>query len=168
MGAGKEGMGIGISRGPGRGPPGSAPPRGRTPAARPPTGPGPGGPVASAGSRRTGRGRRACRAGTAGPGRGGASRPAAAAGTPGAARGPRQPPGRQVRPEQDLGVAGHPPLELGAGVVVGRRDVVQDPACRGEDAGVARPAEAEGEVDVLVVGAEDGSKPPTRRRASAR
>ena len=62
--------------------------------------------------------------------------------------------GGQVRPEDQLGVAGHPALECGAGVVVGGRDVVEDPAAGVEDAAIAGPAEAEGEVDVLVIRAQ--------------
>ena len=74
-----------------------------------------------------------------------------------------EPARRQVRPEDQLGVAGDPPLERGAGVVVGRRDLVEDPAAWGEDAAIAGPAEAEAEVDVLVVRAEkriEAADPP--------
>ena len=40
-----------------------------------------------------------------------------------------------------------------AAVVVARRDVVKDHAARGEEAAVSGPSQAEGEVDVFVIGA---------------
>ena len=64
-----------------------------------------------------------------------------------------QPAGGHVRPEDELRVAGHPALECGAGVIVGGRDLVEDPAARDEDAAIAGPAEPEAQVDVLVIGA---------------
>ena len=57
----------------------------------------------------------------------------------------------KVRPEEQLGVAGHAALEAGAFVVIAGRDVVIDQAARGEQAAVAGPSQSEGQVDVLVI-----------------
>ena len=67
-----------------------------------------------------------------------------------------EPGGRQIGPEQDLRVPRHPTLERGPGVLVAGRDLVEDPAMRGENAVVAGPAEPERQVDVLVVRTERG------------
>ena len=46
----------------------------------------------------------------------------------------------------------------GAGVIIRRRDLVQDPAARVIQAAIASPAEAETQVDVLVIGSEGGDR----------
>src|SRR4051794_12397611 len=79
-----------------------------------------------------------------------------------------EPAGREVGPEEDLGVPRHPSLEGRPGMVVAGGDLVEDPAARGEDAVVARPAEPEGEIDVLVIRLErriEGPGPSQRRGA---
>ena len=91
-----------------------------------------------------------------------------------ASEGGGQAAGGHVRPEDELGVAGHPALERGAGVIVGGRDLVEDLAAGGEEAAIAGPSEAEGQVDVLVIRAVErdrsrrrgGAPRPGRRRSS--
>ena len=112
----------------------------------------------------------------AGAGRGAvARRPAAAMKPRWGMAAARQRADGQVRPEEDLGVAGHPPLERRA--ARGRSSPRRRGGSgrRGVDAAIAGPAEPEGQVDVLVIATEerverpDASRGPRRgRRRSSR
>ena len=64
--------------------------------------------------------------------------------------------GGHVRPEDKFGVAGDPPLERGARMIIRGRDLVQDLAARVIEAAISSPAQAEAQVDVLVIGSERG------------
>ena len=78
-------------------------------------------------------------------------------------------PRRQVRPEEDLGVSGHPALEGRTAVVVAGRDVVMRSRQLGaKQAPIARPSQPEGEIDVLVIRAVERVEATEPLQASAR
>ena len=77
-------------------------------------------------------------------------------------------PVREVRPEQDLRIAGDPALEFGAAMIVGGGDVVEDPARRGRTCSDSRPTAVGRRGRCPRNRSEQGSNRPRGRSASAR